>query len=160
MILSLNIIFIMLLLWVFYQDLKERKVMLFLMLGLLLLGGFLHSSFQLFEIFLLYIGINISVIGCILLILVLYTRWVMKKKLFEVFGLGDLLFFLILAVSFPVPTFLILFSSSLLFAFVAFIALKPSLKESTIPLAGFQALFISLIVTSNLIFNFTNLYRI
>lgn len=160
MILSLNIAIIGLLLWVFYQDLKERKVTILLLLLLLALGGFLHSQFHMFEIFMIHIGINIAVIGFILLILWLYTRWVMKKRLFEAFGLGDLVFFLILAVSFPIPTFLIVFSSSLVFAFIIFMVLKPSLKEQTIPLAGFQALFVLLMMTSNLIFNFTDLYRV
>ena len=160
MILSLNIAIIGLLFWVFYQDLKERKVMLFLLLGLLVLGGFLYSQFQLLELFLIHISINMTVVGCILLILFLYTKWVMRRKLFEAFGLGDLLFFLILAVSFPVPTFLIVFSSSLVFSFMVYMVVRPSLKEQTIPLAGFQALFVLLIMTSNLIFNFTDLYRI
>lgn len=149
-----------LLFWVFYQDLKERKVTVFLMLGLLVLGGFLHSQSQLLELFLLHVSINMAVIGCILLILFLYTKWIMKKQLFEAFGLGDLLFFLIVAVSFPIPTFLVVFSSSLVFALIVFIALKPSLKEQTIPLAGFQALFVLLLMTCNLIFNFTDLYRV
>lgn len=160
MILSLNIAMIGLLFWVFYQDLKERKVILYAFLGLLLLGGFLHSQFQLFELFMIHIGINMAVVGCILLILFLYTKWAMKKPLFEAFGMGDLLFFLILSVSFPVPTFLVVFSSSLIFALILFLALKRSLKEPTIPLAGFQALFVLLLMTSNLIFNFTDLYRV
>jgi len=160
MIVSLNIAIIGLLLWVFYQDLKERKVTIFLLLILFALGGFLHSQFHMFEIFLMHISINLAVIGCILLILLLYTRWIMKKRLFEAFGLGDLLFFLVLAVSFPVPTFLIVFSSSLVFAFIVFMVLKPSLKDQTIPLAGFQALFVLMMMMSNLIFNFTDLYRV
>ncbi len=145
---------------VFYQDLKERKVTVFLMLGLLVLGGFLHSQFQLLELFLLHVSINMTVIGCVVLILFLYTKWIMKKQLFEAFGLGDLMFFFILAVSFPIPTFLVIFSSSLVFALIVFIALKSSLVEQTIPLAGFQALFVLLLMTSNLIFNFTDLYRV
>jgi hypothetical protein len=38
--------------------------------------------------------------------------------------------------------------------------LKGSMKDKTIPLAGLQALFVLLMITSNLLFEFTNLYRI
>lgn len=160
MIIGLNITFIALLLIVFYQDVKDREVSLMLFLGLLLLGGFLHSQFQLMEVFLLNVIINVAVVSSIVLILFLYTRFVMKKRLFETFGLGDLLFFLILAVSFPIPTFLVVFSCSLLFSFVISMLLKGSMKDKTIPLAGLQALFVLLMITSNLLFEFTNLYRI
>lgn len=160
MIAFLNIAIITLLLWVFYQDLKERKVLLISLLSLLVLGGALHSSYQFLELFLLQIAINVGVVGMVIAILWFYTRVVMKKRLFDAFGLGDLLFFLILAVSFPTPTFLVVFSCSLLFSFLIFLILKPSLKNQTIPLAGFQALFVVLLLVSNLMFNFIDLYRI
>lgn len=160
MIVFLNIAIIALLLWIFYQDIKERKVLLISMITLLFVGGLLHSQYQFFELFLLQIGINIGVVGVVLMLLWLYTHFVMRKRLFEAFGLGDLLFFIIIAVSFPTPTFLVVFCCSLLFSLVLFIALKTSLKENTIPLAGFQALFIVLLLVSNLLFNFVDLYRI
>jgi hypothetical protein len=160
MILSLNIAIIVLLLGVFYQDVKERQVTTMLLGVLFVLAGFLHSRFHLFEIFMLNIMINFAVVGIIVLILLLYTRVVLKKQLFKAFGLGDLVFFLIMAVGFPTPTFLVVFSSSLCFAFITSMVLKKSMKEPTVPLAGFQALFMVLLMTSNFAFNFIELYRI
>ncbi|MFY0602964.1 MAG: general secretion pathway protein [Flavobacteriaceae bacterium] len=160
MIISLNITIILLLFLTFYQDMKERKVMLIVLVALFILSGFLHSQFYILEIFLLNVLLNITIVSLVLFILFLYTRFVLHKKLFEAFGLGDAIFFLILSISFPIPTFLVIFSSSLLFAFILSIGLKKSMKDKTIPLAGFQALFVLLILLSNLLFNFTNLYQI
>ncbi len=158
MILILNIAIISILFLIFYQDMKERKVMLLLLVILFIVSGLLHSRFQVLEYFLLNIAINFCVVACILFILFLYTRFMMKTKLFTVFGMGDLLFFLVLAVSFPTPVFLVMFSSSLLFAFIISTVLKKTAHNKAIPLAGFQALFMMLIMISNLIFKFTNLY--
>jgi phosphatidylserine synthase len=160
MITGLNITIVLLYLWVFYQDLKERKVMLILLIALAALSGFLHSQYSLFEVFLLNILVNAAVVSAVVFVLLLYARFVLHKKLFDVFGLGDLVFFLILAVSFPIPSFLVIFSCSLLFAFIVSILLKASMKEKTVPLAGFQALFVAILMVSNMLFNFIDLYRI
>lgn len=157
---GIQITIIGLLLLVFYQDIKERKVTLVLLLLLLGLTGFLHSRFHLFEVFLLNILINIAIISIVVLILLLYSRFLLKKKLFEAIGPGDILFFLVLAVSFPIPSFLIIFSCSLLFALALSIVWKLKAKNKTIPLAGLQALFVSLMMICNLGFNFIDLYRI
>jgi len=84
----------------------------------------------------------------------------MKKTINEGIGLGDILFFIALAVSFPIITFLILFSLSLLFSLLLFVILKPSLKQKIAPLAGLQALFLFIILFINLTFNFVNLYAL
>ena len=160
MITSLNITIVLLHLWVFYQDLKERKVMLILLIVLAALSGFLHSQYSLFEVFLLNILVNIAVVSVVVFVLLLYTRFVLHKKLFDAFGPGDLIFFLILAVSFPIPSFLVIFSCSLLFAFIVSILLKASMKEKTVPLAGLQSLFVATLMMSNMLFNFIDLYRI
>ncbi|WP_348712023.1 hypothetical protein [Tenacibaculum sp. 190524A05c] len=81
-------------------------------------------------------------------------------SLFEALGLGDILFFLVFAIGFPVETFLLLFITSLLFSLIIFISLKAKLRHKTVPLAGFQALFLFLILFINLAFDIVNLYTI
>ncbi len=140
------------------QDFKERKVYLWL-----LICSIVFMSQQFFynvevEVFLSNVLLNLSIILAILGILYLYTHFKLKIQFSEALGLGDILFFLGIATSFPTITFILLFSFSLLFAFVLFLLLKPILKMSTVPLAGLQALFFFLIISVNWQLDYINLY--
>jgi len=140
------------------QDFKERKVYMWL-----LVCGIAFMSQQFFynvevEVFLSNVLLNLSIIFAILGILYLYTNFKLKIKFSEALGLGDIFFFLGIAISFPAMTFILLFSFSLLFAFVLFLLLKPILKMNTVPLAGLQALFFFLIISINWQLNYVNLY--
>ena len=147
--LTVNISMIALLFWVFYEDIKDRKVTLLLLISLFAVGGFLNSQHQILELFLLSSLINLGVIAIITLLLLLYAKLKMKSSLFEVFGLGDLLFFGFMAISFPTASFLVLFSTSLIFSFLISIAFQKQLQK-LVPLAGLQALFLGLIIGANL----------
>ncbi len=157
MILAGKILLIGLLFYVFYEDVKERKVTLLLLFTLFVLGGLLNSYHHILELFLISTLINLSVISAIIFILFLYSKFKLKAPLFDVFGVGDLLFFVFMAISFPVSTFLVLFSVSLIFSFVISIVFKEKLKN-LIPLAGLQALFLGCVIGVNLLFTITNLY--
>lgn len=150
---------IVLLFWVFYQDLKERLVSIYLFLGLIGIGSFLNFKAQILaDVFLINSLFNIAAVLLITLVLYLYSRYKMKLSFFqEAFGLGDLVFFLFMAISFPPLSFLILFSASVIFSFVISIGFQRQLKKK-IPLAGLQALFLGVMITANLCFNLTNLY--
>lgn len=157
MMITINIALLLLLFYVFYQDVKERKVTLLLFILLFVIGGFLNWKQQVFEVFTINSIINIITICMVMLILYLYSKFKMKIELFHGFGLGDLLFFLFMAISFPTLSFLVLFSTSLIFSFIISIVFRKRLKE-LVPLAGLQALFLGLIIGANQIFNITNLY--
>lgn len=81
-------------------------------------------------------------------------------ELSQALGFGDILFFLVFAVGFPLETFLWLFVSSLVFSLIFHILTKGIRKDETIPLAGFQALFLFVILFINLAFGIVNLYTI
>ncbi len=152
--------FISILLLIFYQDMKERKVyLLFFSLGIFS-GSLIYYQNSFLTLFLINIGINISVIALISLLLILYIKIILKKKILEAIGLGDFLFFILLALSFPMASFLILFSLSLIFSLLLFLILKPNLKNKTIPLAGLQAFFVSLVLIINWFFNFVDIYAL
>lgn len=154
-------IFLLVLLLVFYEDYKERAVSLLYFLILFAFGGFLHyKNCVSLPVFMYTILFNFFIIGVLVLILYGYTRYKMKQPLFETIGTGDLLFFGVLAIGFPSTTFLILFSTSLLFSSLIFILIKPKLQYKTVPLAGLQALFLFLIVFLNALCNFVNLYAL
>lgn len=155
-----QIIFICILFTVFYQDFKERKVYLFLFILGMFSGSLIYYQHALTEVFLVSISINTAIISTVALLLFLYTKIVLRKKLSKAIGLGDLLFFIVLAVSFPTITFLTFLSTSLIFSLLLFLALKPTLKIKTVPLAGLQAFFISLVLIINWFFNFVNIYAL
>jgi len=143
-----------------YQDFKERQVYL----GLLVLTGvfmsFLHFNNSDPTVYFWNIILNITVILIIYTVLFFYSLWRLKKSISQTFGLGDLLFFIALAVGFSTATFLVLFTFSLIFSLVFYISIKSNFKTKTVPLAGLQAIFIVLIYTFNWIFQWTNLYAI
>ena len=155
-----KILFISSLLAVFYQDMRERKVYLFLFLLGIFFGSLIYYQYSFIEVFLVNIGINTVIISAVYLILFVYTKIILRKKLLEAIGFGDFLFFILLAVSFPTIAFLLLFSTSLIFSLLLFLILKSSFTVKTIPLAGLQAFFLSLVLILNWFFNFVNMYAI
>jgi hypothetical protein len=154
-----NILMIGLLLRVFYEDIKDRKITFIVLVILLLLGGFIHSQHQNLWVFFLSSLLNLSIVLTIIMVLYVYANFKLKTSLSKVFGLGDAFFFIVMAVSFPTATFLVLFATSLLFSFVIAVLFKKTLKKF-IPLAGLQALYIGLTLASNQLFHIINLYTV
>ena len=73
-------------------------------------------------------------------------------------GLGDVYFFIALAVGFPTGTFVVLLSASLVFSWAVYQVVKKKLKDPLVPLAGFQALFLFVALALNSCFHISNLY--
>lgn len=159
MITTLNILMILLLFWIFFEDLKNRQISLLAIIGLLLVGGYLNMHGQMIELLLLGVLMNLLIVSMVVFVLWIYIKLKLKKQLFRVFGLGDLLFFVFLAIGFPTPTFLVFFSASLVFSLIISIVFKKQLTK-WVPLAGLQALFVALVVGVNQLLNITNLYAI
>lgn len=157
MITAISILMIGLLFWVTYEDVKDRKVTLLLLIVLFLTGGFLNSQQLSTELFLISSIINLSVIAMVVFVLFLYVQLKLQTKLFNVFGSGDLLFFAFMAISFPTISFLVLFSISLIFSLLISLAFQKQLKK-LVPLAGLQALFLALFLGSNTLFHLVDLY--
>lgn len=70
------------------------------------------------------------------------------------FGLGDLLFYIAITPLFLVRTYVFFFILSMLFAIVLQIGLQKKMNESTVPLAGFSALLLFIIVIKDLTLHF------
>lgn len=78
----------------------------------------------------------------------------------EAIGLGDILFFLALALAFPTETFIVLFVFSMVFSLMLHLTVTRKQKESTIPLAGYASLFLIFIYLSSWTGFYKNLYSI
>jgi Flp pilus assembly protein protease CpaA len=158
--LYLEILFITTLTMLFYQDIKERKISVWFLIAGLFLGGILHFLQQNQKVFIASILMNISFIALIFGVLCLYAKIILRNNIFEVFGMGDLLFFILLAVSLPILSFLVVFIFSLFFSLLVFILVKRRLNNKTVPLAGLQSLFLILVLLANKLFPKIELYTI
>ena len=154
----LFLIFLVLLAVIFIQDIKDRQVYIFLFMLTAIVGGMIYYLKSTPYVYLINISVNLLFILLLFFILKIYSNYKMKKNIFETIGLGDFFFFGVLAVSFPITSFFVLFSISLIFSYILFIVLKSSLKEKNVPLAGFQALFLIIILGINSLLDIVNLY--
>ena len=127
---------------IFSQDVKERKVYWFLypIMGVLVFVLQIKAISKYSA--LINGGFNLVFVSLLLFVCYLYARFKLRQPLFkEVFGLGDLLFFVSIAFSFSIVSFFVLFIFSLLFSLLLHGVLKHRQTEKTVPLAGYMSLF-------------------
>lgn len=127
---------------ILFQDCKDRKVYWFLYPALGILAFVLQMNFIPIYSVLINTGFNLLFISVLLIICFLYASFKLKKNLLkEVFGLGDVLFFIFISFSFSVVSFFVLFVFSLIFSLLLHLVLQHRQKEKTVPLAGYMSLF-------------------
>lgn len=160
MLILIKFLLIIALIAISYQDFKERQVYLGLLVLTGISMGFLYFSNSDPTVYFWNIVLNITVVLFIYTLLFFYSLWKLKLTISHTLGLGDLLFFIVLAIGFSTGTFLVLFTFSLIFSLVFFLSIRSKLKIKTVPLAGLQALFIGLVYTTNWMFQLTNLYAL
>ena len=131
---------------IFIQDCKDRKVYWFLypIVGVLVfvLQMEVVSKYSLA----VNAGFNLLFIFILLFVCYLYAALKLKKPLLkEVFGLGDVLFFIFIAFSFSIISFFVLFVFSLVFSLLLHFVLQHKQIEKTVPLAGYMSLFFGVV---------------
>lgn len=144
---------------IFFQDYKDRTVYWFLypIIGILVL--ILQIQIIPIDIALINSGFNLSFVIFLLVFCYLYARIKLKKSLLQsVLGLGDVLFFIAIAFSFSIVSFLVLFVFSLIFSLVLHMALQYKQTEQTVPLAGYMSLFFAVVYSISFFCNFHFLY--
>ncbi|MCV6631076.1 MAG: hypothetical protein OIF50_14585 [Flavobacteriaceae bacterium] len=128
--------------FVFWQDLKQRAVSLWLFVLLLIDLTWLHIEHQPIAVALQFIGINIVLVSLLLCVSYLYTRIIKKQAwLNHSIGLGDILLLYIFALAFPTMSFVPILVFSLLFALCVHWFIPPK-THADIPLAGYMSLFL------------------
>jgi hypothetical protein len=115
-----------------------------LFLAVALLCGFLHYRNTLPELFLTATAINLFFVLILVIAVFLYSRIKLKTEMKQVFGSGDLLLFLGLAFSFSSISFMVLFSSALVFSLLVHLVLKKN-NPGTVPLAGYMSMFFAVV---------------
>jgi hypothetical protein len=142
----LKIALIIVFVFIFIQDFKSRLVYWFLYPLLGILCFFIQTTHNS-----LYSTLINSVINLVFVVLILITSygysWFKLQKHFlkEVFGIGDVLFFLAICFSFSTGSFLILFVFALFFSLILHFFMKQRDKEKTVPLAGYMSLFFGVV---------------
>ena len=157
--LFIKIILISGLFLILYQDVKERAVWWFLFPLFALSAGYLHFRQSLVDIFLHQILINFSIVLILFSGAFIYSRHKIKVNFFEeAIGLGDLLFFLGLAVAFPSEAFMVILVFSMIFSLLLHVFVSRTNEMKTVPLAGYASLFLISIYLSNWLGLYKNLY--
>ena len=139
--LFIKLILIIAFVLVFLQDYKERQVYWFLFPIIDVLGGILFYQNTLPELFLISIQMNLLFLIVLMLIIYLYAKFKLKTQFLNTIGLGDLLLFLAISISFSSLSFIVLFISALIFSLVLHFVLNTSKKMVSVPLAGYMSLF-------------------
>lgn len=124
-----------------YQDIKDRKVFALLFLFFAVFGSSLHYQNTMPEVFFLTVAINLGFTAILLLMIYLYSKIKLKINITEALGLGDILFFIALALSFATITFITTFVFALVFSLLMHLFLKSKEHKITVPLAGYMSLF-------------------
>ena len=140
---------------IFIQDWKYRKIHLVLPLVIFAVCFFLIpvKNYALGEIVLFNTIFFLITLG----LLTFYMSLKSKKFLnpFEhYFGLGDLLFYISVTPLFLLKNYILFFILSLLFAVFMQFGLKKLIKEETVPLAGFSALFLFIVILKDYFITF------
>ncbi len=155
----LKLLLIIVLTIIFVQDSKDRQVYWFLFPIMGSIAFYLQIENVPFYSVFINTAFNLLFILVQLFVIYLYTLIKLKKSvLSEVFGLGDVLFFIFIAFSFSIISFFILFLFSLIFSLVLHFVLRSRQTNKSVPLAGYMALFfgvvyvISFFLDSNILY--------
>ena len=70
------------------------------------------------------------------------------------FGLGDFIFYLSVTPLFATKQFIVYFILSMFFSIIMQKALRKQMVDSSVPLAGFSSLFLSIVILKDLLFTF------
>lgn len=147
----LLVLFVFCLGFIFYQDFKYRKINVLLPLILFMVSLYFFKTKTPFPDLIYFF--NLFFLLLILMVLMVYMS--IKNKRFlnpftNYFGLGDLLFFVAISPLFLTREYVLFFILSMLFSILLQTILKKVLKEQSVPLAGYSALLLIIIVASDL----------
>ncbi|GAA4027069.1 general secretion pathway protein [Flavobacterium cheonhonense] len=136
---------------ILYQDLKFRKIHVAIPVVLFAMALYIFEEKTPYP-YIIYI-LNLVFLSLILIFLVIYMS--VKNKQFlnpftNYFGLGDLLFYVAISPLFLTREYVLFFICSMVFSIFLQTGLKKIIKDTTVPLAGYSAFLLMLIVVKDL----------
>ena len=143
-----------------FQDMKYRQI--HIVLPVLLFIASLYSVTNKFKdaLGLKNTAFNMGLMAIIFFILVFYMTIKNKRLLnpFEnYFGLGDLLFYMAISPFFQLHTYILFFIISMIFSIILHLVFRKFVSHDSIPLAGFSALLLIVIIGKDFILNCNSL---
>ncbi len=151
MLLIANLVLLILLVLVSFQDFKERAVSIWvfpLLVTVFSYKAWLVNGWAFFRFDLVF---NLALLGIQLLVLLLYLKLV-KKSVVNMLGAGDVLFFFVMAFAFSTVGFVFFFSLSLLVSLLVWLLTNRN-KNRLIPLAGLQSACLIIFFIAELMFS-------
>lgn len=153
----LKLILVIVFAFVLYQDFKSRLVYWFLYPIIGVLAFAIQLQNLPVSIALTNLGFNLLFVVLILLVSTLYIKF-RNLDFKNTIGIGDILFFLFIAGTFSIVSFLVLFVFSLVFSLILHIVLNNKKEQVTVPLAGYMSLFFGVVYAASFCFNNAFLY--
>jgi Flp pilus assembly protein protease CpaA len=153
-----SIILLLCLALVFIQDWKFRKIHVVLPLVIFIVSFLLIpvKKQELAEIAIYNSVFFLITLGFLTLYMSLKSKQFLNPFL-HYFGLGDLLFYIAVSPLFLLKNYVLFFILSLVFAIIMQFGLKKIIKENTVPLAGFTALFLFIVLMKDYFLTFQKL---
>ncbi|WP_162789346.1 hypothetical protein [Flavobacterium fluviale] len=153
-----SIILLLCLVLVFIQDWKFRKIHVVLPLVIFIVSFLLIpvKKQELAEIAIYNSVFFLITLGFLTLYMSLKSKQFLNPFL-HYFGLGDLLFYIAVSPLFLLKNYVLFFILSLVFAILMQFGLKKIIKENTVPLAGFTALFLFVVLMKDYFLTFQKL---
>ena len=155
----LTLFLIVVLIFVFFQDLKNRTIHVGLPIAVFLLSVFINYLSR--DLELKFIAYNMAFILINIIGLVLYFSFKNKRFINPIdrfIGLGDLVFFLAITPLFHLKVFMLFFIFGLLFSLLIHMVFVFFKQKKTIPLAGYFSLFFIINVIIKDIFKMNMLF--
>ncbi len=150
-----TIVLIFSLLIIFFQDWRFRKIHVVLPFVIFIISFFLIpiKNLELVEIAAYNSIFFLINLGLLTLYMCLKSREFLNP-FNHFFGLGDLLFYIAVSPLFLLINYIIFFILSLVFSILIHFCLKKIIKENTVPLAGFSALLLLILLMYDYFLNF------
>jgi len=134
---------------VFFQDWKYRRIHIALPILIFIFSYWLEHNKHNNNIALRTIFLNSAFFLTTLGFLIIYMSIKHKKFLnpFQnYFGFGDLLFYISLTPMFILHNYILFFILSMIFAISMQVLFKKIIQENSVPLAGFSAIFLIIVI--------------
>jgi hypothetical protein len=131
---------------ILFQDYRDRKVHLLLILGFVAGSAILQIQKNiLINIFLIESLVNFAVLLLMLTGVFVYFKWIRKMNPSTSIGTGDIIVFLAFVLGYEIMGFAIHFTLALLVSLCLHFLLKSKdVKYKTVPLAGYMVIYFSM----------------
>ena len=152
---GINIFLVIILIWITYQDIRNRHVHVFLLIALFsaaVIINYFSNNLNYFE--------ALKIVGFVLLNMVGLTIYfsLKSRKLInpidKFLGLGDVIFLISITPIFTLKRYMAYFITGLLFSLLVHMLFKNFVTDKTVPLAGYLSIYLIVLILVNLVLDY------